>query len=478
MKKYFKPVYVAVCFVISVLVVFPHVAVAVDASPSVGCNPEMAAYDTSSANFSLDIQRTLQNTLNASVVSLFTTTNGASPNKVIMCQKYVKDEMMKASGGGNWWVPPGGENPPETSYCAPSGDQDAYEEYIENMCKPLVSYIGTEGSGEESGGGTGSASSPLSVYKRSIEGSLIGMGTKLEGFSRKEPLPVNLAYYWDQSVGKIPVVGHALAQSRGGEAYKNLPVVAAMYSIWRLSLRVALGLISVVLLYAGLMIVMRKKVNSQLVVSVQYALPKIVIAIVLIIFSYPIGATITSIGFGLYRGAFPLVFKLMTGMPNADAFASGTLSIALIADTLNTSTGGLSYMIVALIMSLLLGLAKIILYFKVLIVYIKMSFSIVTAPLEFALGAVPGNDTAIGNWFTRMAKYALTLFGMGVVIPLTLVVGIQISTAYSMGTGETGGWGVVISVIAPLLVVIFGFGMGMGMEGKVDELFGGGKKRK
>ena len=462
MKKTLKLFCLVSCFALF-LAVIPRVSAAEDVpEPSASCNPEANAYGSAKANFSLDIQRTVQNMVNASITSAFASINGVSPNKLIMCQEYVKEEAAKAN-------PDWGNPPKETELCAPTAEE---EEYIENVCKPLVSYIGTEGRGEEQG----SKGSNLAVYKGSIEGSLIGMGTKLEGFSRKEPLPVNLAYYWDQSVGNIPVVGRALAQS-GGEAYENLPVVAAVYSIWRLSLRVALGLISVVLLYSGLMIVMRRKVNSQLVVSVQYALPKIVIAVVLIIFSYPIGAVITSIGFALYRGAFPIVFNLMTGGNNAEGFASGTLSIALIADTLSQSKGGLGYIVVALIMSALLSLAKIILYLKVLVVYIKMAFSIVTAPLEFALGAVPGNDKNISGWFTRMAKYALTIFGMGVVIPLTLVVGLEVSVAYSSGTGETGGWGSVISLIVPILIVIFGFGMGMSMEGKVDALFGGGKKK-
>jgi len=462
MKKTLKLFCLVSCFALF-LAVIPRVSAAEDVpEPSASCNPEANAYGSAKANFSLDIQRTVQNMVNASITSAFASINGVSPNKLIMCQEYVKEEAAKAN-------PDWGNPPKETELCAPTAEE---EEYIENVCKPLVSYIGTEGRGEEQG----SKGSNLAVYKGSIEGSLIGMGTKLEGFSRKEPLPVNLAYYWDQSVGNIPVVGRALAQS-GGEAYENLPVVAAVYSIWRLSLRVALGLISVVLLYSGLMIVMRRKVNSQLVVSVQYALPKIVIAVVLIIFSYPIGAVITSIGFALYRGAFPIVFNLMTGGNNAEGFASGTLSIALIADTLSQSKGGLGYIVVALIMSALLSLAKIILYLKVLVVYIKMAFSIVTAPLEFALGAVPGNDKNISGWFTRMAKYALTIFGMGVVIPLTLVVGLEVSVAYSSGTGETGGWGSVISLIVPILIVIFGFGMGMSMENRVDALFGGGKKK-
>jgi hypothetical protein len=466
MKKTLKLFYLVSCFVLF-LAIIPRTAVAEEdvpePDPISGCNPEASAYGATKANFSLDIQRTVGNMLNATITNGFAAVNGVSPNKLIMCQKYVKEQAALAN-------PDWGDPPKETALCAPTAEE---EEYIESVCKPLVSYIGTEGRGEEQG----SKGSNLAVYKRAIEGSLIGMGTKLEGFSRKEPLPVNLAYYWDQSVGNIPVVGRALAQG-GSEAYENLPVVAAVYSIWRLSLRVALGLISVVLLYAGLMIVMRKKVSSQLVVSVQYALPKIVIAVVLIIFSYPIGAVITSIGFALYRGAFPIVFNLMTGgMVNANEFASGTLSIALIADTLSQAKGGFGYIVVALIMSALLHLAKIILYFKVLIVYIKMAFSIVTAPLEFALGAVPGNDKSITGWFTRMAKYALTIFGMGVVIPLTLVVGLEVSVAYSRGTGETGGWGNIISLIVPILIVIFGFGMGMSMEGKVDALFGGGKKK-
>lgn len=463
MKKTFKLFCLVSCFALFSAVI-PRVSAAEDVpEPSASCNPEANAFRSAQKWFSLDMQRTVQNLVIASVDTVFASTNGVPPNKLVMCQKYVKEELARVN-------PDWGNPPKETELCAPTTDE---EEYIENVCKPLVSYIGTEGRGEEQG----SKGSDLAVYKGSIEGSLIGMGTKLEGFSRKEPLPVNLAYYWDQSVGNIPVVGRALAQS-GGEAYENLPVVAAVYSIWRLSLRVALGLISVVLLYSGLMIVMRRKVNSQLVVSVQYALPKIVIAVILIIFSYPIGAVITSIGFALYRGAFPIVFNLMTGgTVNANEFASGTLSIALIADTLSQSKGGLGYIVVALIMSALLSLAKIILYLKVLIVYIKMAFSIVTAPLEFALGAVPGNDKSITGWFTRMAKYALTIFGMGVVIPLTLVVGLEVSVAYSRGTGETGGWGNIISLIVPILIVIFGFGMGMSMEGKVDALFGGGKKK-
>jgi hypothetical protein len=114
-------------------------------------------------------------------------------------------------------------------------------------------------------------------------------------------------------------------------------------------------------------------------------------------------------------------------------------------------------------------------------VYIKMAFSIVTAPLEFVLGTVPGNDNKMTDWFKRMLKYGLTLFGMGVVIPVTLYLSIEIMVVYMSAdaSGETGGWGTIISLLTPILITVFGFGFGMGMEKKVDELINGpGKKKK
>ena len=111
-------------------------------------------------------------------------------------------------------------------------------------------------------------------------------------------------------------------------------------------------------------------------------------------------------------------------------------------------------------------------------IYAKMAVSVVTAPFEFVLGTVPGNDDKIKDWFLRMAKYGLTLFGMGIVIPATMWVALKIMLAYQPGgSSEVGGWGVAISVLAPFLIILFGYGMGINMEKRVDEMFFGKKKR-
>jgi len=342
---------------------------------------------------------------------------------------------------------------------------------MEPICDTLVSDLGAND--VATGGGV------TSLYQDSINSSLIGIGTMVEGAARKEPLPVNLAYYWNQSVEKIPFAGKALAAE--GDAYENLPVVKAVYNIWKVSVEVALGLLSVILLYTGIMITMGKKLSNQLVVSVQYAIPKILIGTVLIIFSYPIGAVITSISFGLFRGAFPLVANLMYGQNSGELTSSGILMLTMLVQVMEMAKGGTAHLLIAIIMLIILTVTKILLYIKVLMVYIKMAFSIVTAPLEFVLGTVPGNDNKMTDWFKRMLKYGLTLFGMGVVIPVTLYLSIEIMVVYMSAdaSGETGGWGTIISLLTPILITVFGFGFGMGMEKKVDELINGpGKKKK
>ena len=78
-----------------------------------------------------------------------------------------------------------------------------------------------------------------------------------------------------------------------------------------------------------------------------------------------------------------------------------------------------------------------------------------------------------------MAKYGITVFAMGLVIPLSLIFSISLMLSYATTSiGEVGGWGAVMAIIAPILISIFGFGIGINMESKVDEMFSGTKKRK
>lgn len=102
-----------------------------------------------------------------------------------------------------------------------------------------------------------------------------------------------------------------------------------------------------------------------------------------------------------------------------------------------------------------------------------------TAPLEFALGAIPGSENRTKDWFIRMAKYGLTIFGMGVAIPVSLVFGVSVIINYASSLGgEGGGWGILIMILTPLIVVVLGFGIALNMDKHVNAMFGEKVKKK
>lgn len=462
MKKNFKLIFISLLFLGLFFQIRIYSRAETEIEIDENCSVTKRLYAPSAKFWELDVRRSVNNALISGVISIYTNLAGIDPDLTAMCGPYLMDKLPTKGYGSEL------KNSGILTSCVLSQSQmDA----MEPICDTLVSDLGAND--VATGGGV------TSLYQDSINSSLIGIGTMVEGAARKEPLPVNLAYYWNQSVEKIPFAGKALAAE--GDAYENLPVVKAVYNIWKVSVEVALGLLSVILLYTGIMITMGKKLSNQLVVSVQYAIPKILIGTVLIIFSYPIGAVITSISFGLFRGAFPLVANLMYGQNSGELTSSGILMLTMLVQVMEMAKGGTAHLLIAIIMLIILTVTKILLYIKVLMVYIKMAFSIVTAPLEFVLGTVPGNDNKMTDWFKRMLKYGLTLFGMGVVIPVTLYLSIEIMVVYMSAdaSGETGGWGTIISLLTPILITVFGFGFGMGMEKKIDELINGaGKKKK
>ncbi|HPD73942.1 MAG TPA: hypothetical protein PLX95_01440 [bacterium] len=460
MKKHFKLFLVFLSFALFIKVFgdSSHLFFAEAADP--GCSAAELLYEPCKEWGPLNVKRTECNVTRSMLVNRLNDTTGADIDQVMMCQDYIQERMSSVA-------PDDGTLPDDYATCHVDGSERAvYDE----LCGALSSDVGPV---QQYRVDVSNGKRERSVALDSINGSLIGFGTMLDGAALREPVPVNFAYYWNRGVEKIPFAGKALAADT--EAYENLPILKSVYEIWELTLKVALGLLSLVLLYTGIMITMGKKISTQAVVSVQYAIPKIVIGTMLIIFSYPIGAVITSISFGLYRGAAPMFFNLIgLNLPDGNGF----LMLSLMWQTLAMARGGVAFFIIGLLTVLILSIAKIILTLKVLMIYIKMVFSIVAAPLEFVLGTIPGNDDKIKDWFLRMAKYGITIFGMGIVVPASLWVALKVYAAYRLGgSSEAGGWGVAISLIAPLIIAIFGFSLGMGMEKKVDEMFFGKKKR-
>jgi hypothetical protein len=388
-------------------------------------------------------------------------TIGANAESIVGCEKYVlgnKGVGPTATGGRLGFA--------GTDVCD-TGDTAVCDELV-NSAKIVYRY----------------ENKPTKLL--AIDGSLWGLAGRLESVNRQDPVALNLAYYWNDQIAHIPFINKALAAGSVSN-YANMPILNSTLDLWRIVRDISLGLISIVLLYTGIMIVMRKKVNPQLVVSVQYAIPKILVGLVLIIFSFPIGAAITSISWALFRGAGALVASLTSGTPLASQSLSGWAMLAIVIAILKNGAAGAFFIVLAVVAAIVMLLLKLAVELKAILIYIKMVLSTVTAPFEFALGTVPGNDDKIKDWFTRMAKYGLSVFAMGLVIPATLTVALHMLLDYSgidPTTGlqstniETAGMGTLMFMIAPLVVVVFGFSLALSMESSIDKMFFGGDSKK
>jgi hypothetical protein len=266
--------------------------------------------------------------------------------------------------------------------------------------------------------------------------SLMGATSSLAMMSTPDVIPLNLALYFREQVKDVPIIG-AKVYAQGEGRFNNLFGADLAYMLWKTFRNMAYGLVSIFLVVIGIFIMLRKKTDPKTVLTLQAALPKVVISLVLITFSFAIGATMTNFIFPLRKisdnvlltlkndirdetiedgvkvkvlAAFALpavIGGLLAGGPGALIGASGILSV-----------GAISFMFTGLI-ALTLLIVTILVYIKTLIIYVRMLGSVVFSPLIFAWGAIPGNDAATINWFKGMVAKLISVVGMYFLLKLS-----------------------------------------------------------
>lgn len=313
--------------------------------------------------------------------------------------------------------------------------------------------------------------SRLSYIDTRATGSLLGIANTLDGGIRTEPVPVNLAYFWNDSIKNVPFAGTALAAD---VSYGNLPstLMVPLLGIWKVFRNIAFGMLSIVMLVVGVMIMTRRKLSPQAVVTAQYALPRIALAVVLIVFSYPIGAVLGSSMQYLARLIESILYASL-GMSS-----SGVASVLLSILFLDLLSSGLLLGIPGLIAVAILSLVILVLYIIILVrawlLVLKLIFSIVFAPIQFALGAIPGNESTMQNWFKKAISYVagyVALFAVVSIVNLLIL-----TTAGQFGASLTGTGASILIVIFTPVFLIFGYIQALKTPKKIESLIMGEQK--
>ncbi|MFC1722032.1 hypothetical protein ACFL0C_00100 [Patescibacteria group bacterium] len=250
------------------------------------------------------------------------------------------------------------------------------------------------------------------------EGSLMGVTQVAYNTVTSEPVPVNFAYYAHKNIQKIPIINQtAYAQTTQYNAW-GLELILGLWSAMK---NVAYAMMAVIMLVIGMMIIARKRISSQAVVTVQQALPRVIISLILITFSYTIGALFASaiipLTFTVIRVFFGVILDRLYSDPLLPAQGNGQLIDmnvlivigSVLVQMLGAATLGVVMMVLLILMTLIALLVAVV---KIIMINLQILISIVFAPLQFAIAAIPGQEHLITDWFKSMIAKVLAIPAM------------------------------------------------------------------
>lgn len=121
--------------------------------------------------------------------------------------------------------------------------------------------------------------------------------------------PANLALWIRETQTALGFAKPVYAQGLGS------PGLAPLLPVWRAIRNIAYFLLALAMIVVGFMVMMRQKIDPKTVVTVQNSIPRIVIALILITFSYPIAGFLIDI---MYLVIGILVSVITTQLPIRD----------------------------------------------------------------------------------------------------------------------------------------------------------------
>ncbi|OGG09504.1 hypothetical protein A2154_02290 [Candidatus Gottesmanbacteria bacterium RBG_16_43_7] len=298
-------------------------------------------------------------------------------------------------------------------------------------------------------------------YNRLMQNTVSGYATRTIAYMYTNP-PADLAY-WIYDTGKT--LGFIRAPVYAQERGIGFSGLEALLPIWKVFRNIAYLLLAIVMVVIGFMIMFRRKIDPKTVVTVQNALPRIIITLILITFSYAIVglmidlmyvailfATIlmqqtglvsfdlnpyqnlksflgqmlggqglqsleqvmTTGGLGaVWQLLFPWGFATLTKLSaqllgwnwswtaGAGAISVAALFAAFAPIAIIAGTAAAVPILVAVLLSLALIFAFIRLLVMFITAYIQIIFALIIGPIQILTEAIPGSS-GFSSWFKNL----------------------------------------------------------------------------
>ena len=268
--------------------------------------------------------------------------------------------------------------------------------------------------------------------------------------------PVSGVTYFAQKIQDFNPTQPTYAQTfEGGIGFSTLSPVQDIWSAFRNAAYIGFVIIFVIM---GFMIMFRAHISPQAVATVQDSIPRIVVALILVTFSYAIAGLMIDIMFlviniainilpGLNKDQAQNVFKesilgIITGAWDELVVSVGKAISTLIQDVLKI--GGILGFIDdmlgffgGVVGGIIVAIAVLFVMFRVflmlLMAYVTIIILTITAPFFFLIQALPGNNGA-KTWFQQMAANVAVFPTVAIMLLFAGLIG---GLAHLGGSGES-----------------------------------------
>jgi hypothetical protein len=332
------------------------------------------------------------------------------------------------------------------------------------------------------------------VLEGQIQGGAFGGVISLTANLYNNPPASSVEYLAD--IGRnLGLASPAYAQGLGWRALH--PIL----EIWKICRDVAYLFLVIVFIIVGFMIMFRAKIDPQTVASIQNALPQLVIALILITFSYALaGLMFDLMEFGMALITALIKPRLVMGTP-AD-FANSLSIFRLINDSfggvinlenIEIPGEGLMAFVVAIqdimkifhagsavfhfVFSIVVVFTAFKLFFALLSRYITFILAAIFAPLLLLFSAIPGRGDLVWMWLKTLLKAVLAFPAVYALLAIAAIIsnapewGVKISTE---GLGTPRMLGDVFATDRTLIKNIIGLGIFLvspTIPGMIDQIF-------
>lgn len=273
------------------------------------------------------------------------------------------------------------------------------------------------------------AAAKYGEYGRTPGGLANTVGSTLAYVVEETPIPVDMAYFMDDTFGNT-LFGESAYAFKG-----PFPdgIYEGVFATWKTFRNISVSLLVLILGITGLMVMLRYKISPQVVASVYNTLPYVPIGIAFILLSYPIVTMFLSV-------IWPLIqFSYNIGMSIAESILPQGGFLDLVAGSVNNviyrlNPANWASILLATLSMVVVVIVLIAALIKIAFIYARFALYVIASPFVGLIYILPGKQAILVNFLKKLFAEVLTV----PLIVLALIIGLSFIRSGSSAAGAGG----------------------------------------